>query len=159
VIRNRAEFLRKSAIYGRSRGSYIMESGAIYAMFDDRNCQVDSCGGTAVAALAQQDFCLTHFVSRCYGQLDRVDPRGRKTPSEDYDLAQMRAFVEECSQQTLDVCLRSSKLTNLERAQLLDILLWAGELFLLLRAPRLSFSDSLGAADGYSLARSASQPQ
>jgi hypothetical protein len=125
-------------------------------MGKDRNCQVDACGGAAVAALAQQDLCLMHFVSHCYGRLDRVDPRGRKTPPEAYDLPEMRSFVEECSNQTLEVCLRSSELTNLERAQLLDILLWAGELFLLLRASKLSFSDSVSAGEGYSLSRAAS---
>lgn len=118
---------------------------------------MDSCGDTAVASLAQQNLCLNHFVTRCYEQLDRADPRGRKTPLEAPDVVQMRAFVDECSHQTLDICLRSSKLTNLERGQLLDILLWAGELFVLLRAPRVTFTDSVTAAEGYSLARASSQ--
>jgi hypothetical protein len=131
--------------------------GAIYEMCEFRNCQLDSCGDAAVAALAEQNLCLNHFVARCYEQLDRVDPRGRKTPSEEMDLVEMRAFVEECSNRTLDVCLQSSNLTNLDRGRLLDILLWAGELFLLLRAPRVTFSDSLNAADAYALSRAASQ--
>jgi hypothetical protein len=126
-------------------------------MGEFQNCRVDSCRDAAVAALGEQNLCLSHFVSSCYEQLDRVDPRGRKTPPEEVGVAQRRAFVEECSSRTLEVCLRCSKLTNRERGQLLDILLWAGELFLLLRAPQLSFSDSLNAAEGYSLARASSQ--
>ena len=49
----------------------------------------------------------------------------------------MRAFIEECSQRALEVSLHYENLTNLERARLLDILLWASELFLILRAPRV----------------------
>jgi len=49
----------------------------------------------------------------------------------------MRAFIEECSQTALEVSLHYKNLSNLERARLLDILLWASELFLILRAPRV----------------------
>lgn len=66
---------------------------------------------------------------------------------EPVDLAYMREFVEECSRKALDVSLHSESLTNLQRGRLLDILLWAGELFLLLRAPRLSLTRSVASAD------------
>ena len=66
---------------------------------------------------------------------------------EPVDLAYMREFVEECSRKALDVSLHSESLTNLQRGRLLDILLWAGELFLLLRAPRLSPVGSIASAD------------
>jgi len=43
----------------------------------------------------------------------------------------------------LDVSLQSESLSNLQRGRLLDILLWAGELFLLLRSrPRARPIDS-----------------
>jgi hypothetical protein len=54
----------------------------------------------------------------------------------------MRAFIEECSRKALDISLQNEDLTNLQRGRLLDILLWAGELFLLLRAPRTAFAES-----------------
>jgi hypothetical protein len=66
---------------------------------------------------------------------------------EPVDLAYMREFVEECSRKALDVSLHSESLTNLQRGRLLDILLWAGELFLLLRAPRLALTGSLASPD------------
>jgi hypothetical protein len=62
----------------------------------------------------------------------------------------MRAFIEECSRKALDVSLQSEDLTNLQRGRLLDILLWAGELFLLLRAPRLVFAESIPSPEGQS---------
>jgi hypothetical protein len=68
----------------------------------------------------------------------------------------MRAFIEECSRKALDISLHSKTLSNLERGRLLDILLWAGELFLLLRAPRLTFRESPAAHKGQALSRATS---
>jgi hypothetical protein len=62
-----------------------------------------------------------------------MDPRGRRFRKEAADTAAMRLFVEECSHKALEVSFRCESLTNLQRGRLLDILLWAGELFLLLR--------------------------
>jgi hypothetical protein len=42
----------------------------------------------------------------------------------------------------LDISLQTENLNNLERSRLLDILLWAGELFLLLRAPQITLPES-----------------
>jgi hypothetical protein len=68
----------------------------------------------------------------------------------------MRAFIEECSRKALDISLHSTELTNLDRGRLLDILLWAGELFLLLRAPRLTFHESLASSEGQAVSRATS---
>jgi hypothetical protein len=68
----------------------------------------------------------------------------------------MRAFIEECSRKALDLSLQCKELDNLQRGRLLDILLWAGELFLLLRAPRVTFAESLASADIATVARAAS---
>jgi hypothetical protein len=54
---------------------------------------------------------------------------------DDRDLGWMRAALEECSEQTLRICLSGRPLSNLERGRLLDILLWSGELYVLLRLP------------------------
>ena len=102
----------------------------------ERNCSEDACHSSAATSLEQQAFCLNHFLLRCYAKLETLDPRGQKSREERVDLAAMRAFIEECSRKTLEVSLHRENLTNLERARLLDILLWASELFLVLRAPR-----------------------
>jgi hypothetical protein len=108
----------------------------------ERNCNVDSCSSSSVTVLGQQDLCLNHFLLRCYEQLEGLDPRGRRFCSETLDAAAMRAFIEECSRRALDVSLHCKNLSNLERGRLLDILLWASELFLLLRVPRFAFAGS-----------------
>jgi hypothetical protein len=125
------------------KGVMKVELGAISTMSDDKICAVDFCEGAAVASLAQQDFCLNHFIDLCYENLQRIDPRSQKTGRVNLDLASLRAFIEECSRRALDVALHCDDLDNLQRGRLLDILLWAGELFLLLRAPSRGFADSI----------------
>ena len=100
------------------------------------NCSEGACHSAAATSLDQQALCLNHFFLRCYARLEAVDPRVQKSREDRVDLASMRAFIEECSQKALEVSLHCENLTNLERARLLDILLWASELFLILRAPR-----------------------
>ena len=112
-------------------------------MYPDRICAVDFCEGSAVASMAQQDFCLNHFIELCYENLHRIDPRSRRVGRVSLDLPTLRAFIEECSRRALDVALHCEEIDNLQRGRLLDILLWAGELFLLLRAPRNGFFDSI----------------
>lgn len=109
--------------------------GAVDTKLAERNCCESACHSAAATSLDRQALCLNHFLLRCYAQLEAVDPRGQKSREQRVDLAAMRAFIEECSRKTLEVCLQSEHLTNLERARLLDILLWASELFLVLRAP------------------------
>jgi hypothetical protein len=111
--------------------------GSVDTKLADRNCSDGACHSAAATSLDQQALCLTHFLLRCYARLEAVDPRGQKSREERVDLAAMRAFIEECSQRALEVSLHYENLTNLERARLLDILLWASELFLILRAPRV----------------------
>lgn len=118
-----------------------------------RNCRVGSCGGAAVTSLDHQALCLNHFLLSCYEKLEGLDPRGRRFSVQHVDLPSMRAFIEECSRKALDICLHSQSLTNLQRGRLLDILLWAGELFLLLRAPRLTLAQSIASSEGRLAAR------
>ena len=111
--------------------------GPVDTKLAERNCCEGACDNAAATSLDQQALCLNHFLLRCYAGLEAVDPRGQKSREERVDLASMRAFIEECSHKALEVSLQHENLTNLERARLLDILLWASELFLVLRAPRV----------------------
>ncbi len=117
-------------------------------MLGKRNCRGGSCSRAAITSLDRQALCLNHFLLRCYEGLESLDPRGRKFSIEPINLASMRAFIEECSRKALDVSLHSEDLSNLQRGRLLDILLWAGELFLLLRAPRLTLAESMACSEG-----------
>ena len=124
-------------------GAAKLELGAISKMLEDKICAVEFCEGAAVASMAQQDFCLSHFIDLCYENLQRIDPRTQKVGRMPLELPALRAFVEECSRRALEVALHCEEIDNLQRGRLLDILLWAGELFLLLSAPRRCFADSV----------------
>lgn len=127
----------------RERNLRGFELGAMLKMSEDNICAVDFCDGAAVASLAQQDFCLNHFIDLCYENLQRIDPRTQRAGRLPLELPALRAFIEECSRRALEVALHCEDIDNLQRGRLLDILLWAGELFLLLRTPRLAFADSI----------------
>jgi hypothetical protein len=122
----------------------------------ERNCTENACNVAAITFLDQQALCLNHFLLRCYAKLEAVDPRSHKSREDSVDLPSMRAFIEECSQKALGISLQSGNLTNLQRGRLLDILLWSGELFVLLRAPRITFADSTPSGDSSKPARAAS---
>lgn len=126
-------------------------------MQNERVCAVDFCEEAGAATLAQQSFCVSHFIELCYENLLRIDPRGQEEGRVSLDLASMRAFIEECSQRTLEVALRCEDMDNLQRGRLLDILLWAGELFLLLRAPRRGFADLVELEEDATLTRLAAR--
>jgi hypothetical protein len=134
-----------------------MGLGGMDTMLRKRNCRVGACSSAAITSLDHQALCLNHFLLRCYERLEGLDPRGRKFSAEPVDVAAMRAFIEECSRKALDVSLQSQDLTNLQRGRLLDILLWAGELFLFLRAPRFTLAQSMASSEGQLVARPASQ--
>jgi hypothetical protein len=104
--------------------------------FLQMNCGEDACDCAAITTLNYRAFCVNHFLLRCYERLEAIDPQARRLHEEPMDRAALRAFIEECAGKALDVSLRCEDLNNLQRGRLLDILLWAGELFLLLRASR-----------------------
>jgi len=132
-----------------------MGLGGMDTKLRKRDCRVGSCGGAAITSLDHQALCLNHFLLGCYEKLEGLDPRGRRFSAQPVDLVYMRSFIEECSRKALDICLHSQGLTNLQRGRLLDILLWAGELFLLLRAPRLTLAQSIASSESRLAARAA----
>jgi hypothetical protein len=115
----------------------------MFEMDRDGNCSMDSCKNAAAVSLAQQDFCLNHFLSQCYENLDRLDPRRPGSQLDAADVALTKTFVEECSRKALDVSLQCPNITNLQRGRLLDILLWAGELFVLSRTSWQGLTESI----------------
>ena len=95
-----------------------------------RACSSDSCADPAVICFAELEFCVKHFVSRCYEDLNHFDVRANGSELTHFVPADLKTFVEECSRCALTVSLRCQKLDNLQRGRLLDILLWANELLL-----------------------------
>ena len=109
------------------------------------SCAVADCRDASAATLDSQPLCLDHFFSRCYEALECFE--GRRDPkfgARESDCAQLRRFLEECSTQALNVCLRNENLNNLQRSRLLDVLLWAGELSECVSATQEKLNRGLG---------------
>jgi hypothetical protein len=106
-------------------------------------CRVSSCAKPAVSALAGQSLCLDHFLARCYERLDLIEPMVRARALDAAESMAAGAFLEECSNRALLICLRHEPLSNLERSQLLHILLFAGDLQVHLCKPLLMHVESV----------------
>ena len=108
---------------------FTPENGATRTMEMDRSrkCSADCCENAAVTFFMQRNLCLNHFLSRCYEELERRDPRGRNGKGSAEENVALKSFVEECSQKALEISLSGLAQDNLQRGRLLDILLWAGE--------------------------------
>jgi hypothetical protein len=97
-------------------------------------CSVEGCAAAKVATLDNQGLCLDHFFTKCYATLECFDRwrahSSQKLAKESQTVSgeQVRAFLQACSGQALNVSLQCKEMTNLQRARLLDVLLWAGEL-------------------------------
>ena len=94
-----------------------------------RMCCAEDCANTAVTRFVQRDLCLNHFVSRCYADLERLDRRVRNGEWSLTENSTLKAFAEECSLKALELSLSGCATDNLQRGRLLDILLWAGEIY------------------------------
>jgi hypothetical protein len=72
--------------------------------------------------------CLAHFLDVCYQRLDELS---RSTKDWSYGGSawdSARRITKECAQQAAAYSQHQSALSNLERARLLDIAMWAAEL-------------------------------
>jgi hypothetical protein len=111
----------------RSQGKFHGTQGEIVAMGDAKRCYRHDCTRPVAATLGSETLCLEHFCSQCYQLLEKIDQRtsGAKltafTPEQIF-------LADDCARKAIDVCLSANSLNNLERARLLDILLWCGEI-------------------------------
>lgn len=97
-------------------------------MSGEQLCGFNSCETLRVTAFADENLCCDHFIVRCYEFLEHIDPdRGMKSEGREKG-AQLKQVIEECSRKVLEVSLGTPELSNLQRARLLDILLWASDI-------------------------------
>ena len=106
-------------------------------------CTTSTCAEDGVVMLAGMTLCLEHFLRECYEKLGKLDPMVRGTTREGTINDGAPKVLEEVVKQALIVCLQHKNLTNLDRSRLLDILLWAGELQLVLRVPRIISAEEM----------------
>ena len=91
-------------------------------------CSTPDCDQPGAAALDLRPFCVGHFISNCYEQLDEYACSLEQRPLPENVEESAREFLSECARQATDLAEKAEALDNLERARLLDILLSAADL-------------------------------
>lgn len=86
-------------------------------------CDVSGCPQPAISWMDFRFLCIGHLVSHCYDRLEELEHAGTARPTE-----LQSGFLDECSARIAALLVTHTALENLERARLLDILLWANEL-------------------------------
>ena len=96
-------------------------------MRNPQSCVRRGCSHPAATTLRAEALCLDHFCIRCYEILDAIESRRRPDSSHTAPNAAELLVAEECARRVLDISMTSKVLNNLERARLLDILLWSSD--------------------------------
>jgi len=104
-----------------------VKPGELRAMRIHKSCRHANCQELGITSIGDEDLCCDHFVLRSYEFLERVDAQRSRSESESRLSPQLRSSVNSCLEGALEVSLRSASLNNLQKARLLDIMLWAGE--------------------------------
>jgi|SRR5208282_2665252 len=94
------------------------------------SCGHSECSERAIVSFDSQFLCLDHLVARCYSQLEECDQRDvlEQVQTGTGIGGHAAQFLDECRTKVAVVLVTRPELPNLERARLLDILLWASEL-------------------------------
>lgn len=91
-------------------------------------CSFAGCSRPVVTIFRYESLCLDHFCSKSYEFLDSVDEHLQSSTADPSCTTEQLRVADECARKALDICLSKMILNNLERARLLDILLWSGDI-------------------------------
>ena len=111
------------------------------AMHNPECCNRRGCTRPIITTFGREALCLDHFCSRSYEFLSGMDERRQLSGAPNLRTTEQIRTADECARRTLDICMSKILLTNLERARLLDILLWCGDVVSSLR-PKKNAPDS-----------------
>jgi hypothetical protein len=92
-------------------------------------CESQDCGRGAVLRIDFRIFCLDHLVEYCHKRLEtcQQDVCSSFVPTDDAAAAN-NSFLEECTSKLPGFLMARTELANIDRARVLDVLLWAVEL-------------------------------
>jgi len=97
-------------------------------MRNAESCHGSDCSRPVVVTFRAEALCLDHFCTRCYEFLDGIDGRQQLNQAAPGSAVEHVLIADECARRALDICMSATILNNLERARLLDILLWCGDI-------------------------------
>lgn len=91
-------------------------------------CAQMGCSRRPVGQLQARHFCISHLISTCHRRLNEFDDLLRHADFKGAPPVTIRRILLECMNQVVSQALRDQDLSNHERAQLLGIVLCAGDL-------------------------------
>ena len=97
-------------------------------MPDHQPCGRSGCSESGVATFGAETLCSEHFVVACYEVLERLDRGLTLSARSATEAREAKRVADECARGVLDVSLNADGLSNLQKARLLDVLLWAGDI-------------------------------
>jgi hypothetical protein len=102
-------------------------------------CSESGCAEASVVSLGERRVCRTHYLAHCYERLDAIS---KALNVKNYSMTAVEAessgrFLQDCMRTAADFASSQQMPSNLEKAQVYDMLLWASELHgRLRRSPR-----------------------
>jgi hypothetical protein len=97
-------------------------------MRDHQPCGRSGCSESGIATFGAETLCNEHFVVACYEVLERLDRGMALSARSATEAREAKLVSDECARGVLDVSLNAAGLSNLQKARLLDVLLWAGDI-------------------------------
>ena len=97
-------------------------------MRNHQPCGRSGCSESGVATFGAETLCSEHFVVACYEVLERLDSGMGLGARSATDAQEAKRVADECARGVLDASLNAAGLSNLQKARLLDVLLWASDI-------------------------------
>jgi len=97
-------------------------------MVEPEPCGFQGCKEPSVASLERRFLCREHFLLACYGQLDACARLLTQRPFPARGSSLVRQSATECISKASALASAVQTLTDVDRARLCDIVLWATEL-------------------------------
>jgi len=102
--------------------------GEQLTMRDHQPCGRSDCSEPGVATFGARTLCSEHFLDACYEVLGRLDGGMELSERGATETREAKRAADECARGVLEVSLNAAELSNLQKARLLDVLLWAGDI-------------------------------
>jgi hypothetical protein len=97
------------------------------------------CAEPAIVLIGENWLCNQHFIQHSYQQLEKISAGVREAALQESHSEESARRLEECMRGAADIACHPAPPSNLERAQVIDVLLWASELHgRLRRSPRVA---------------------
>ena len=91
-------------------------------------CSAPGCDQRSSTVFDLRQMCLEHFITTYYEKLEVVSKNRHVWSVDGTAWESASHIIQECAQRAGDLSQQKSEISNLERARLLDIVLWAAEL-------------------------------